>query len=139
MQSYFTCLMQDVVDSGFTTAKGAHAVVLSHIEEGRASWNNLETINAIRRAFTQKSYSNNSYASGKNNIKATNIKQGNKVKPCTGFQNGSCTLESMHVKEGVSLKHICVHCFTTLGKQFNHPSSACYKLVSSQGGQLNMT
>ena len=54
MGQYLAELFQDVLDLGYNTAKGAHAVVLSVIEERQATWEDINHINLIRTQFSNK-------------------------------------------------------------------------------------
>ena len=53
MSEYLGNLFQDVVDMGFTAAKGCHAVILSQMEEGNLTWAELPKIDSIRRNYVQ--------------------------------------------------------------------------------------
>ena len=46
--------MKDAQDFGWASAKGAHAVLLCRMEEGKVNWNMTEKIDRIRRAHAQK-------------------------------------------------------------------------------------
>ena len=50
MLDYLTEIMDDSHDFGWKTAKGAHAVLLSRMEEGRVTWQDTDKIDRIRRA-----------------------------------------------------------------------------------------
>ena len=54
MGQYLAELFQDVLDFGYNTAKGAHVVVLSAIEEIRATWEDISHINLIRTQYSHK-------------------------------------------------------------------------------------
>ena len=49
MVEYLTELFQNVCDFGWQSAKGAHLVVMTKMEEGLASWADLKKINKIRK------------------------------------------------------------------------------------------
>ena len=54
MVQYLAELFQDVLDFGYNTPKGAHAVVLAAIEERRATWEDIIHINLIRNQYSSK-------------------------------------------------------------------------------------
>ena len=60
MLEYMAELMEDSHDFGWSAAKGAHAVLLCKMEEGRVSWDQTPKIDQIRRAYAQKIQSTNS-------------------------------------------------------------------------------
>ncbi len=54
MGQYMADLFQDLADYGFECAKGAHAVILSQIEEGNLTWSNPEQIAHVRRSHNSR-------------------------------------------------------------------------------------
>ena len=54
MLDYMSELMDDAQDFGWPSAKGAHAVLLCRMEEGKVNWSMTEKIDRIRRAHAQK-------------------------------------------------------------------------------------
>ena len=56
MSAHIARLSQDVVDCGFSVAKGAHAAVLIAVEEGRANWAEPHIIESIRRDSVSRVY-----------------------------------------------------------------------------------
>ena len=56
MSAHIARLSQDVVDCGYTVAKGAHAAVLIAVEEGRANWAEPHVIESIRRDSVSRVY-----------------------------------------------------------------------------------
>ena len=54
MFQYIAAIQQDVVDFGFLPARGCPSVVLIAIEEGRASWADLESVQSIRINYSSK-------------------------------------------------------------------------------------
>ena len=103
MLDYMTEIMEDAQDFGWASAKGAHALLLCCMEEGKVQWHMTEKIDRIRRAHAQK-------------VVSTSSSQGKKVQstmqgiPCNFFQTGKCSHTSDHVTNGHSYKHICSHC-----------------------------
>ena len=58
MLEYMSELMEDAQDFGWASAKGAHAVLLCRMEEGKVNWKMTERIDRIRRAHAQKIVNN---------------------------------------------------------------------------------
>ena len=54
MLDYMTEIMKDAQDFGWASAKGAHALLLCRMEEGKVEWHMTEKIDRIRRAHAQK-------------------------------------------------------------------------------------
>ena len=53
MLDYMTEIMEDAQDFGWASAKGAHALLLCRMEEGKVEWHMTEKIDRIRRAHAQ--------------------------------------------------------------------------------------
>ena len=104
--------------------KGAHALLLCRMEEGKVDWHMTEKIDRIRRAHAQKVVTNPSSQGKKSQING----QGT---PCKFFQTGKCSHTSDHVTNGHSYKHICSHCFG-VGKPFPHPQKDCRNAKKGQ-------
>ena len=60
MLEYMSELMEDAQDFGWASAKGAHAVLLCRMEEGKVNWAMTKKIHRIRRAPAQKVVNNSS-------------------------------------------------------------------------------
>ena len=58
MLDYATDLMEDTQDFGWPSAKGAHALILCHMEEGKVKWLMSEKLDRLRRAHAQKIVTN---------------------------------------------------------------------------------
>ena len=118
MLDYLTEIMDDSHDFGWKTAKGAHAVLLCRMEEGRVTWQDTDKIDRIRRAYAQKVYQG---ASGSNSRKT----HGKDVPtPCRYFQKGSCSQKGDHDNNGHTYLHVCSRCFEN-GKKFPHSLKDC--------------
>ena len=50
--------MEDAQDFGWATAKGAHALILCRMEEGKVDWLSSEKLDRLRRAHAQKIVTN---------------------------------------------------------------------------------
>ena len=116
MLDYMSELMEDAQDFGWPSAKGAHAVLLCRMEEGKVNWNMTEKIDRIRRAHAQKVIN---VAPKKANAEP----QANAV-PCKFFQSQKCPHKGDHHTGGHLYRHICSFC-NTLGKRFPHPIKEC--------------
>ena len=114
MLDYLSELVEDAQDFGWTSAKGAHAVLLCRMEEGKVYWAMTEKIDQIRRAHAQKVVNS---SSKKSNSELPGV-------PCKFFQNQKCPHKSNHYTSGQLYKHICSFC-STLGKRFPHALKDC--------------
>ena len=114
MLEYLSELMDDAQDFGWTSAKGAHAVLLCRMEEGKVNWANTEKIDRIRRAHAQKVVNN---SVKKPNSELSGV-------PCKFFQNQKCPHKGDHHTSGQWYRHICSFC-NTLGKRFPHALKDC--------------
>ena len=54
MLEYLTDIMEDAQDLGWTSAKGAHALILCRMEEGQVNWLMSNKLARLRRAHAQK-------------------------------------------------------------------------------------
>ena len=80
MLDYMSELMEDAQDFGWSSAKGAHAVLLCRMEEGKVNWNMTEKIDRIRRAHAQKVIN---VSTKKPNVDSQGV-------PCKFFQSQKC-------------------------------------------------
>lgn len=51
---YMAAIQQYVVDLGYLAALGTHTVCLIAFEEGRVSWNNLESVQCLRKSMHRR-------------------------------------------------------------------------------------
>ena len=65
MVEYLTELFQDVCDMGWSSAKGAPLVVMSKMEEGLVTWEDLKKVNKIRKTYVRSSLSANTSSTQK--------------------------------------------------------------------------
>ena len=112
MLDYLSELMEDAQDFGWASAKGAHALILCRMEEGKVNWLNADKLDRLRRAHAQKVVNNNS-STGQGS-KSKNESQG---VLCKYFQSGKCSHKTEHTTNGQLYKHLCSHCHS-LGKKF---------------------
>jgi len=119
MLNYFADCMQEVVDMGFLPVRGAHAVVLSHIETGRLSWEEKGAPAALRRMYVSRT-------------PAAVLSPGDHVKvvasisktPCIPYNKGTCTKGAEHTSKNGKVSHICMYCQAE-GKLHRHPEIKC--------------
>ena len=126
MLEYLSELMEDAQDFGWTSAKGAHAVLLCRMEEGKVNWANTEKIDRIRRAHAQKVVNN---SVKKPNSELSGV-------PCKFFQNQKCPYKGDHHTSGQWYRHICSFC-NTLGKRFPHALKDCRNSKKSNPDSKN--
>ena len=126
MLEYLSELMEDAQDFGWTSAKGAHAVLLYKMEEGKLNWAMTEKIYRIRRAHAQKVVNN---ASKKSSTELPGI-------PCKFYQNQKCPHKGDHHTSGQFYRHICSYC-NTLGKRFPHALKDCRNSKKSSSDSKN--
>ena len=119
MLDYLSELMEDAQDFGWASAKGAHALILCRMEEGKVNWLNADKLDRLRRAHAQKVVNNNS-STGQGS-KSKNESQG---VLCKYFQSGKCSHKTEHTTNGQLYKHLCSHCHS-LGKKFSHALKDC--------------
>ena len=119
MLEYITDIVEDAQDFGWAAAKGAHALILCRMEEGKVDWLNSEKLDRLRRAPAQKIVTNTASSSQVSRNKA-------KVQGavCKYYQSGKCSHKFNHTTSGQLYKHICSHCHAS-GKKFPHPSKDC--------------
>ena len=58
MLDYITDIMEDTQDFGWRSAKGAHALILCRMEEGKVNWLISEKLDRLRRAHAKKIMTN---------------------------------------------------------------------------------
>ena len=54
MLEYLTEIIDDAQDFGWASAKGAHALILCRMDEGKVNWLNSDKLDRLRRAHAQK-------------------------------------------------------------------------------------
>ena len=119
MLEYMSDVMEDAQDFGWASAKGAHALILCRMEEGKVDWLKSDKLDRLRRAHAQKVVTSNS-SSGQT-AKAKHESHG---VICKYFQSGKCNHKAEHNTNGQLYKHWCSHCYS-LGKRFTHALKDC--------------
>ena len=117
MLSYVADLMEDCHDFGWQSAKGAHAVVLCHMEENKVSWEETNKLDRLRRVHAQRKQNPNVSLGRK-------FKSKDKGVPCRFYQKGTCGQKIEHENGGQLYLHVCEHCFAK-GKSHPHPGKDC--------------
>ena len=134
MVEYLTELFQDVCDMGWVSAKGAHLVVMSKMEEGLVTWQDLKKVNKIRKTYVRSSFATNS--SSTQEYSGPNSKKGNRKQstiPCKDFNEGKCQKNYDHEVGLITHKHICNFCLYSLNKQYNHSENVCNRKRAKNG------
>ena len=126
MLEYLSEIMEDSHDFGWGAAKGAHAVLLCKMEEGRLDWSDTIKIDRVRRAYAHKVQSHNPNAPGtKKNFGKDN------PTPCKFFQKGTCSHKIDHEHNSHLYLHVCSFCFAS-GKKYPHALKDCKKNVKNE-------
>ena len=129
-------LHQDVVDFGFSVALGSHSIILSYLEEGRVTWEDLPLIQALRESYSYRSQTSASSKPNNGQPSKTRLET-SKRRNCTNYNSGTCTRESSHVNNGVNYDHHCSFCIVK-GFKFSHPKIN-YNKKSVGSGVLSPT
>ena len=119
MLDYMSDLMEDAQDFGWASAKGAHALILCRMEEGKLDWLNSDKLDRLRRAHAQKVLTNSSSTG-----QSARIKNESQGVMCKYFQSGKCSHKTDHTTNGQLYKRWCSHCYS-LGKRFSHALKDC--------------
>ena len=126
MLEYLSDIMEDSHDFGWGAAKGAHAVLLCKMEEGRLDWSETTKIDRIRRAYAHKVQNQTNNGPGtKKNFGRDN------PTPCKFFQKGTCSHKVDHESNNHLYLHVCSFCFAS-GKKFPHALKDCKKNVKNE-------
>ena len=113
---YLSEIMQDSHDFGWGAAKGAHAVLLCKMGEGRLNWAETSKTDRIRRAHAHKVQNP---STGVQNSKRNSPKD--HPTPCKFFQKSTCSAKADHETNGHKYLHVCSLCFFQMGKNFPMP------------------
>ena len=122
MLSYVVDLMEDCHDFGWQSAKGAHAVVLCHMEENKVNWDETNKLDRLRRVHAQRSPNSNTSLGRK-------FKSKDKGIPCRFYQKGTCGQKTEHENGGQLYLHVCENCFAK-GRSHPHPGKECRQKLS---------
>ena len=122
MLEYLAELMEDSHDFGWNAAKGAHAVLLCKMEEGRVRWEDTHKIDRIRRAHVHRIQTGNSQK---------RIHPKDSPTPCKFYQQATCSQKTDHEVNGHTYLHVCSNCFAN-GKKYPHASKDCRKAAKNE-------
>ena len=125
MLDYVTDLMEDAQDFSWPSAKGAHALILCRMEEGKVNWSMSDKLDRLRRAHAQKIVTNPT------TTRSSRGKMDTQGMVCKFFQTGKCIQKGDHTTNGQLYTHICAHC-VTLGKRFPHALKDCRNKKENQ-------
>ena len=109
--------MEDAQDFGWPSAKGAHALLLCRMEQGKIDWHMTDKIDRLRKAHAPKIVSNTTTLSKKRAAETQGL-------PYKFYQNGKCSHKSDHTNNGQLYKHICSNCYST-DKRLVHTAKDC--------------
>ena len=139
MFKYLASLNQDVCDFGFEASKGAHSLILSHIEEGKATWDDLPMIQALRESYTYRSQSVASHATRPVRTQSQ-VKGGSgKVRICKNYNTGACVRGASHVSNGIQYNHFCNFCHQRGAKSPHTEMERKKKLSASKSGSGDLS
>ena len=79
MLEYLSDKIEDAQDFGWVSAKGAHALILCRMEEGKVNWLMSEKLDRLRRAHAQK------IVNGQSGRSQNNAKTESQGTPCKFF------------------------------------------------------
>ena len=122
--SYGIDLFQDAVDVNWEVARGANAVILQEIEQGRLTWSDSEKLNRTRTLYTQRAQVTNNNVNVTYNGGEDAVSTRTKI-VCHYYNIGRCNKENNHVTSGTTYRHICSHCFKVSKKAVEHPEHKC--------------
>ena len=115
MIEYLTELFQNVCDHSWQAAKGAHLVVMTKMEEGLITWNDLKKVNKVRKTYVNSN--NSSHSSQGDNSNSNHNKKGNRKPssvPCKDYNDGRCSRTGDHDQGLITHKHVCAYCLSLL-------------------------
>ena len=126
--AYGIDLFQDAVDVNWEVARGANAVILQEIEQGRLTWSDSDKLQRTRALYTQRAQVSRAAASSVPNYthnKSENAVSGGRKTICRYFNTDKCAQGSDHKVKGTLYRHICSYCFKTYKKSVGHPETKC--------------
>ena len=135
MTKLVASMHQDICDYSYIPVRGALAVCLSAIEDGRASWKDYDTLFNLKKQYllTSESRSSNYVNSsssrsprGNNQSTGHSSQNQNQVRLCRNFNNGKCAQSHGHTHSGISYSHYCAFCIKQ-GSFFPHSEQNCKK------------
>ena len=135
MIEYLTDLFQDVCDMGWQSAKGAHLVVMSKMEDSLVTWADLKKVSKIRKTYVRSSLgavNTNNADQHTGSVPRKGFRKSSTI-PCKEFNEGRCTKTFDHDVGLITHRHICAFCLYTLNKQYNHAESNCNKKKVKNG------
>ena len=106
MLSYVADLMEDCHDFGWQSAKGAHTVVLCHMEENKVNWDDTNKLDRLGRVHAQRTPNSSTSLGHK-------FKSKDKGIPCRFYQKGTCGKKKLSMKMGAS----CISMFVKTALQ----------------------
>ena len=135
MIEYLTDLFQDVCDMGWQSAKGAHLVVMSKMEDGLVTWGDLKKVGKIRKTYVRSGMGSNNSSNSEQHTGSGPRKGFKKPStiPCKEFNDGKCTKTFDHDVGLITHRHICAFCLYAFNRQYNHAEVNCNKKKVKNG------
>ena len=118
-----------VCDNGFQAGRGAHAIVLSLLEEGKFNWLDLSSIQKVRECYSYRSHASRSIVADQV-FSTTSVRllsgTSNRVNKgserrriCRIYNTGTSRYDTSHSSKGSMHEHFCSFC-ATKGSKLNH-------------------
>ncbi len=128
MSQHLRELMLDMKIHKWYKVRAFHALVLSKMEAGQASWFDLPGIQylRLREGYLPTSPPRSS---------AAKSEAPSDVKPCNKFQNGACNQDGDHN----GLKHCCAFCFKAVKRAYRHAQVDCKRKLTAEERSKNGT
>ena len=136
MFTYLHIFFLHIVFSRRKSCLGAHALILSNIEDQTLSWEDLPSIQKVRENFThrfQASAASNrtDWSAPQTSFKAMSQPRSRR-RICKGYNSGLCTRESSHITNGCIYDHYCSFCSQS-GHRYSHSEQFCKKKAGAAG------
>ena len=141
MFTYLASILQDTCDFGFKSCLGAHALILSNIEDQILTWEDLPAIQKVRENFTHRFQAsaapNRTDWSAPQTGFTARSQPSSKRRICARFNSGLCTKDSSHVTNGCTYDHYCSFCSQS-GRRYGHSEQNCKRKTGAAGASVNM-
>ena len=136
MFSYLASILQDVCDFGFKSCMGAHALILSNLEDQILTWEDLPAIQKVRENYSHRSLASaasnrTDWSAPQSGFRARN-QTSSKHRICRGFNSGLCKKDSSHVTNGFTYDHYCSFCSQS-GQKYGHSEKLCKRKTGPVG------
>ena len=95
MLEYLAEIMEDSHDFSWSSTKGAHAVLLCKMEEGRVTWEETHKIDRVRRAYAHRSTSSSHSSQSRKKLRSKDQSM-----PCRYYLKNTCSHKGDHETGG---------------------------------------